>query len=130
MRIKRMFVLLLALMMTCTVFSCALADDDVTIPKGKPAKAGSTLTKAVLPRPRYWISTKSHLVRPLNSGFTVMDHAQVSPTFVLAVGNVCPSDITIAGIWLKTKSIIVFGGRQHKRLMVQPTFTLPLFRNT
>lgn len=30
MRIKRMLVLLLALMMTCTVFSCALADDDTT----------------------------------------------------------------------------------------------------
>lgn len=62
--------------------------------------------------------------------FAIMVMPKYLQLLRLRSGMICPSDITIAVIWLKTKSIIVFGGKQHKRLMVQPTFTLPLFHNT
>ena len=103
MRIKRMFVLLLALMMTCTVFSCAFADDDVTIPKGKPAKAGSTLTKADAS------SAPILDIYEITPGTTIKfwiyrnGHAQVSPTFVLAVGNDLPIRYNNSGNMVKNE---------------------------
>jgi len=101
--IKRMIVLLLALVLTSTAFSCAFADDDVIIPKGKPAKAGTTLIKEAA-------SAVPILdIYEITPGTTIKfwiyrnGHAQVSPTFVFGIGNDLPIRYNNSGNMVKNE---------------------------
>lgn len=85
---KKVFAFLVALVCILSVLCVtALADDDVTIPSGKTAKAGSTLTKD---------DAKADPVLDIyeiTPGTTIKfwiyrnKHAQVSPTYTFEVGN-------------------------------------------
>lgn len=84
---KRVLAILVALVCSLSVLCVtALADDDVTIPSGKTAKAGTTLTKDD--------ATANPVldIYEITPGTTIKfwiyrnGHAQVSPTYILTVG--------------------------------------------
>jgi hypothetical protein len=84
---KKFLALILCLCVaTSMVVISAFADDDVTIPAGKTAKAGSSLTKESTSADPYLD------IYQINPGTTIKfwiyrnGKAQVSPTYILSVG--------------------------------------------